>query len=289
MYPFSMLRVFLLLGLLSPASIAFSQTLQYQTLQLGPGHYTSAGGVNNLGDIVGLYDPNTVGTGFLYSNGKLQTIGCSTPRNDYAQGINDNRVVVGGCNSPKAYIYQNGVFTFVTYPNAQQTWFTGINNKGVIVGYYVGSGAQHLLHGFVYVNGKFTLLPSSVTVATGINNKGMVAGISCNSSQVCNGVVLTKGSKGWQVQRKVFYPGAANTYVNGINDDGDLAGDWTSGLNVPQQAFVYRKSSNQFVGLDFSNNNNLAIAFGINNAGEIVGEYSPANGGAISGFYGTVQ
>jgi probable HAF family extracellular repeat protein len=291
---FSIPRTLFLLGLLSLSSIAFSQTLQYTTLQVSPHQYTAAYGVNNLGDIVGTYSPDGFGSGFLYSKGNLQTtLNCSGGDNTYGAGINDNGVIVGGCATPAkgiGVIYQNGAYTYVTYPNAKVTSLAGINNNGEIVGTaYLTSGAKVIQRAFVYVNGVFTVLPSSVQAAVGINNHGTIAGISCNSSRVCSGVVVTKGAKGWHVQRKIVYPGAANTYLNGINDNGDLAGDWTTGPNVPEQAFVYLKSSNKFVSLNFNNNGNLAIASGINNSGEIVGEYSPTNGGAINGFFGTIQ
>jgi len=292
MSSFSISRILLVFGLLSLSSIAFCQTLQYKTLQVSPYQDTLAYGVNNLGDIVGTYSPNGFGSGFLYSNGSLQTtLNCSGGDNTYAAGINDNGVIVGGCATPTkaiGLIYQNGAYTYVTYPNSEITWLAGINNKGEIVG-FAYLGPKLVQRAFVYFNGTFTLLPSSVQAATGINNKGTIAGYSCNSHQVCSGVLLTKGTKGWHVQQTVVYPGVANTYLNAINDNGDLAGQWTSGPNVPQQAFVYVKRSNKFVGLNFNNNHNFAIAGGINNSGEIVGAYSAANGGAINGFYGTLQ
>ena len=290
MSSFSIPRTLLLLGLLSLSSIAFCQTLQYTTLQVSPYHYTAAYGVNNLGDIVGVYSPNGFASGFLYSNGNLQTLACSGVNNTYPAGINDNGAIVGWC-TPKGqgFIYQNGAYTFVAYPKAKLTSLAGINNKSEIVGNYMGSGPKQIQRGFVYANGTFTLLPSGVT-ANGINNNGTIAGLSC-SRQVCSSVLLTKGAKGWRVQETVVYPGAANTYLSGINDNGDLAGDWTSGPNVPAQAFVYLKSTNKFVSLNLNNNDNFAIAGGINNSGEIVGEYaeSNGNGGVINGFYGTLQ
>jgi probable HAF family extracellular repeat protein len=287
----SLPRILLLLSLFSLSSIAFSQTLQYTTLQVSPYNLTLAYGVNNTGDIVGAYSPNGFGSGFLYSQGSVQAIGCSGRNDTQANGINDNGVIVGWCpgNPEESFIYENGAYTYVSYPHALVTWFSGINNQGEVVGYTVGSGAKHTQRAFIYSNGKFTFLPATITAAIGINNNGAIAGTYCNSNQVCNGVVLVKGAKGWKVQQTIVYPGAASTYLNGINDNGDLAGDWESKPNTPQQAFVYLKSTNKLVGLNFNNGNNFAVAGGINNSGEIVGAYATLNGNAINGFYGTLQ
>ena len=240
-----------------------------------------------MGDIVGFY-ANPFAQGFLYSKGKFTTIACNGGNNTGANGINDNGVIVGTCEGlGQGFIYRNGKYTYVAYPKAKATWLGGINNKGEIVGGYFGPGPKYIQHGFVYFNGTFTLLPSSVQGAVGINNNGTIAGYSC-SNQVCSGVLLTKGPKGWQVRQKIVYPGAANTFPNGINDNGDLAGYWTPGPNTPGSAFVYLKNTNSFVPLDFGNNNG-SIAGGINNSGEIVGEYTIGGGGVINGFYGSLQ
>jgi probable HAF family extracellular repeat protein len=284
-----LLRTLLALSLLAFTSIAFCQTLQYTSFQFSQG-ITEAYGVNNSGDIVGVYAPGGYGSGFLDLQGHVQSVGCVGRYDTQANGINDNGVVVGWCpgNPEESYIYENGEYTYVVYPHAEVTWFAGINNSGEIVGYFVGSGPKHPQRAFVYSNGKFTLLPASVQYATGINNSSTIAGMSC-SGEDCSGVVLGKTAKNWKVVQTINYPGAAVTSLNGINDNGDIAGYWQPQPDVPQSAFVYLKSSGSIVDLNFNNDNDFAIAAGINNSGEIVGAYASANGQETYGFYGYLQ
>jgi uncharacterized membrane protein len=283
-----LLLMLLAASLLAFTSIASSQMLQYTSFEFSPG-ITMAYGVNNPGDIVGVYAPGGYSTGFLDSEGHVASVGCLGRYDTQANGINDNGVVVGWCpgNPEESYIYENGEYTYVVYPHAEVTWFAGINNSGEIVGYFVGSGPKHPQRAFVYSSGKFTLLPATVQYANGINNSSTIAGMSC-SGEDCTGVVLTKTAKNWKVVQTIDYPGAAVTSLNGINDNGDIAGYWQTQPNVPQSAFVYLKSSGNIVDLTFGNND-FAIAAGINNSGEIVGAYASPNGQEIYGFYGYLQ
>jgi len=256
---------------------------QYTTLQVPGATYTVAYGVNNNGDIVGSFVLNGVQSGFLYSGGAFQTIACPGVGYTIAQGINDNGVIVGWCGPfgahRKAYgfICQDGNYSYVTYPNALITALLGINNQGEIVG-------THNRGSFLYNNGTFTRIGGNKVSLSGINNAGIVAGTACTST--CQGVIYAKEKKKWQLQETVNYPGAASTALNGINDNGDLAGDWGPTQCGASEGFAYFKDTNTFVGFDIQNSADME-AQGINNSGEIVGFYTV--GSTFYGFYGYVS
>jgi probable HAF family extracellular repeat protein len=114
--------------------------------------FTGASGINQAGDIVGLYY-NSDGSShaFLLQSGTFTTIdypgGYSQ---NYAAGINNQGVIVGGYGEPTtingvtyawehAFIYENGQFTNADVPFGPPaaTQPFGISNNGVIVGEYV--------------------------------------------------------------------------------------------------------------------------------------------------------
>jgi probable HAF family extracellular repeat protein len=297
----SQLRTSLLLILLLPAG-AFSQPAKtkfvsgtqagfaYTSFQVPGSSYTVGVGVNNLGDIVGSFVSNGVQSGFLYTGGVFQTIACPGAGATIAQGINDSGVIVGWCvfgKLAKGFIYQNGSYSYVNYPKAKLTALEGINNQGEIVGVFqIVFGSQH---SFYYSNGTFTALGTKNSNLAAINNVGMIAGGACVNVYQCNasqGVVYVKGPTRWKLQKTVNYPGAGGTALNGINDNGDLAGDWGPTTNGQQEGFVYIKGTNTFVGFDIQNSTDMA-AEGINNSGEVVGFYTV--GTTFYGFYGRVS
>ena len=85
--------------------------------------YTSAGGINDLGSVVGNF--------------------IATPQGP-SQG----------------YLYSGGKYTTIDFPGAAQTFLGGINNSGAITGFAFGvqTGRKTTDAGFVYQNGVFTVI-----------------------------------------------------------------------------------------------------------------------------------
>jgi probable HAF family extracellular repeat protein len=121
-----------------------------------PGTYTSTfgDGINNLDEVVG----STAGgfgsnNGFAYKGGKFKTL--TVPgSNDLtvAWGVNDSGIIVGsyGKCSPCAFYgfaLMNGKYVSLRFPGAMETFASGINNAGQIVGSYTFD--QQTYHGFV--------------------------------------------------------------------------------------------------------------------------------------------
>jgi hypothetical protein len=269
----SHLRTYLLLLLFLSASAFSQQTeqkvvsrtdsgFQYTTLQVPGSSATWATAVNNNGDIVGYYASGGTTLGFLFTNGVFQTISPCKGGGVEPMGINDDEVIVGGCNNG-AFIYQNGNVTFLEHPKAKYTFLMGINNQGVMAGIWQ-QGREFLQRSFVYSNGAFTTI-NGLESPGGINNSNTISGTTCNKkTHVCKGAIYSQGENGWKSQKNVKYPGAETTLLGGINDNGDVVG-----YTEQPQDFLYNVSSKTFTGFEVGNSIQ-SQAEGINNSGEIV-------------------
>lgn len=149
--------------------------------------------------------------------------------NTFANGINDNGVIVGWYTATPnsnntGFIYQHGVYTSYNFPGATDTYLVSLRNQHLIVGNYFD--IQGVYHSFLLA-GSVTLpiaFPGSYqTNANDINNLGEVVGNIFNSSgSVVQGFLLSNG-----VYSKIIFPGSVTTLARGINDDGVITGSYT--------------------------------------------------------------
>jgi probable HAF family extracellular repeat protein len=113
-------------------------------------------------------------------------------------------------------------FVSIDFPGSKFTVATGVNNSGVIVGYYGNSTGTH---GFRLANAHFSTInvPGAVTtLVNGINGNGDVVGTFQNSDQKLHGFLLHKG-----VITKLNSPAAGNgtgTAAMGVNDQLTVVG-----------------------------------------------------------------
>ena len=146
-------------------------------------------GINNWGSIVGWYtDSAGVAHGFKrWGNGNgiildypAQFSGANS--GTLPTAINDKGVVVGSTQSPNnAFVYHNGQWATLQYPNAVSTRLNGISNDGVIVGNaQLADGSNQ---GFLYKNGVFKVVSPPNTSGQGVGSG--VIGISLR-----NGIIL---------------------------------------------------------------------------------------------------
>lgn len=132
---------------------------QYTTLDVpGAVNYTQAVGIYAKGQIVGAFDGNTGGHGFLLSKGVYTTL--------------DVPGVLNGSTTP-----------------------TGINNRGQIVGYFQDNTG--VVHGFLLSKGVYTTLDVPVTLgfapnANAINNRGQIVGSYYGNDGVLHGFLLSR-------------------------------------------------------------------------------------------------
>ena len=156
---------------------------------LATSNYTSAIGINNLGQIVGTYLVSTnigaIPNGFLYGNGVYTTIDDPLATGGtIAAGINDLGQIVGSYSDSTGahgFLYSNGVYTTLDDPLATGhfTVPTGINDAGQIVGHYI-TASSNGANGFLYSNGVYTTIDDPLgtysTSADCINNAGQIVG-----------------------------------------------------------------------------------------------------------------
>jgi uncharacterized membrane protein len=185
--------------------------------------------------------------------------------------------------------YTSGVhFHEVNFPDVpnsspQMDQLLGINNKGIAVGFYENKAGND--RGFEYnINThKFTrvLIPGasqglngpSLTAAA-INNNGEVAGYYVTQNGTTDAFVRTA-----HTFTTLFFPGASMTQALGINDSGEVVGDYTVGTSstAPMHGFVWTRAHG-FEEVNDPHGVNTTTINGLNDKGELVGFYVDSAG-----------
>jgi probable HAF family extracellular repeat protein len=144
------------------------------------------------------------------------------------------------------------------------------------------------LHGYLLDNGEFTIIdaPGAIlgTGAVGINNRGHIVGatILAVNPTTALGFLLAKGDF-----TTVQFPGALSTEPVGVNNRRQIVGTYVDSSNTAH-GFLLDRSVFTTIdhpdaaprgSPDFASGATLGTAaFGINNRGQIVGQYGDASG-----------
>jgi uncharacterized membrane protein len=252
-----------------------------------PGSFdTEAFGINNAGQIVGQYGNVH---GFVLSGSAYSTVNHPGPLGytigTVLRSINDSGQIVGWdfINQPAfirsaddAFLLSNGRYSPIRPDQVGQSVYYvypyGVNNAGVIVGHY--TYGDHPVSGLAFFGsgGNYSALdvPGSVRGSTGafaINNAGQIL----VSSSLGYGLYQPLG--GTYTTLKGLAPGLFYS-LNGLNDADQVVGEYSDAANT-YHGFVL--SDGVLTNLDVPGAKNIA-AFGINDAGEIVGTYEAADG-----------
>jgi probable HAF family extracellular repeat protein len=146
-------------------------------------------GIDNAGDVVGGVGDIYTYKGFELQDGHFRAI---VPPGDayyvFATGINNFGEVVGYGSSGFAHIHRK--FRTIDFPAATDTEPQGVNDSGMIVGYY----SKSQIHGFAWMDGKYLSLsyPSALwTLAYGVNASGQVVGAYTFDSITYHGFVTS--------------------------------------------------------------------------------------------------
>jgi probable HAF family extracellular repeat protein len=120
------------------------------------------------------------------------------------------------------------------------------------------------------------------TSAEGINNRGTdIVGIFTvprgNGQQLARGFLLKKG-----VFTTIVVPNTDQTYAIGVNNSGEIVGEFVRTPSSLTESFLYRRGVFSAV----SPNSRITQALGVNDAGQIVGVFID-NNGAPHGFVET--
>jgi probable HAF family extracellular repeat protein len=222
------------------------------------GGYSSAHGVNKLGQIVGesttAFGPSAPTHAFLYSGGSKTDLGALGGNYSNARGINDSGVIVGesdfvsqGVTNIHAFIYTNGVMQDLSNTlGGEYSSAAAINNAGVIVGEADAAvGGAINLHAFLYrdrVMSDLGTLGFTNSCASAVNSAGQIVGYVGNTGNDLN-AFLYNGST--MVNLNNYLPPnsgwlSLNT-ADGINDAGQITGSGTL-VNGDYHAFLLTPS-----------------------------------------------
>jgi hypothetical protein len=160
-------------------------------------------------------------------------------------------------------------FTTIDFPGALLTKANGINSAGQIVGIYNNSQ----IHGYLLSSGVFTSVDFPGTgVSTwceGINDNGDIAGWYIAPGNANPHGFLLQGG----VFTTLDFPGATTTSAWGINNAGEVVGEYSTGVGI--HGFTYQSGTYTDVTVSGATYTQLR---GINNVGDIVGTFSKATG-----------
>jgi hypothetical protein len=277
-----------------------------------PASGTNMNGIANSGTAVGFtIDNNGNFLNFavnpLKANKTFRLLNINGSTTAMAFGINNEGkgLVVGGDGNGNAFLLVHGkVFTTIPNGGTSATAF-GINDRNEIVGQYA---AATTTPGFLRVNAKSTITinaPSGpdVVFAQGINNKGVVVGFYfggdgndhgfiANQHAAKNGTLTATAVADPTIPSVPGEPGATFVFsqILGINDHGIAVG-YYGDSTTSQHGFLLNTKTGQYAFLDdpseaFNNGVEVTQITGINNANEITGFYSDANG-VFHGFVAT--
>ena len=177
--------------------ILISGKLTQLDVPFAAGLSTYATGINNAGEVVGIYVP----TG------------------------NDTPV--------ESFTYLNGTYQKVKgYPHAVSTYAESLNNPGDLVGFYIG--ADFGFHGFILKDGKYTSYdpPGSVeTLASAINDDDVAVGAYCPDANCENDALYSfyEYNAGSFTTLTLPWVGtySGGQMLTGINDQNEIVGYYT--------------------------------------------------------------
>ncbi len=189
--------------------------------------------------------------------------------------------------------YHQGNFRNENFPHSMQTQVTGLNDVGQTVGFWVPKGPSGANFGFYRgANGKYHNVKTPPGAANaspevdqllGINDHGVAVGFYTNSANNNRGYTYNIRTHKYG---RVRAPGSS-TSLNGtsltaaaINNHGTIAGFYVNAHGVTV-AFV--KSGNHFTTI-VKKGATMTQAFGVNDAGEVVGAYTYGTGSSAKSY-----
>jgi probable HAF family extracellular repeat protein len=276
---------------LALSSLLLAADFRFVKIDFPNASATQALGINARGDIVGRFNDADGNThGFLLHKGIFSTIDFPHASFTAARGINARgdivgRVIDAGGNE-HGFLLRDGKFTKIDFPGASFTTARGINNAGDITGRHFDAAGNE--SGFILQNGTFhnVHVPQSVTAlhpcSTDVwmvmdNGKVLIGDICTDVDGGIHGYV--RDSRGnFQL---VDYPGAGApcTASRWINERGDTVGVYANSLAecFAFQAHGFLLRNGQYSAIDFPGSA-FTDAFGINDDGVIVGDFTDRQG-----------
>ncbi|WP_068409538.1 hypothetical protein [Planctomyces sp. SH-PL62] len=208
---------------------------------------TYARGINDGGTVVGHYDSGLGTGGYTRGvDGTIATFVVPGAAATFGADVNNLGQIVGTYSIGGVFDFHgfiraaDGNFSTFDVPGASWTYAEGINDQGQVSGFYFDGMA---FHGYLRASdGSFTSfdVPQSMsTFGGGLNNAGSSVGYSVVSIFTSSGFVsiatgLVRNPDG--TMTSVVVPGSASTYVAGINDRGQIVGNYV--VNGVARGFI---------------------------------------------------
>ena len=216
----------------------------------------------------------------------------------FAYGI-DNAGVVSGfyndaSNISHGFVWRNGTLHTLDNPGSLYTALSSVSNRVVAVGYYGDLTTAHAAM-YSFQSGAWTTLPDisgmSNNEGYGINKHGVVVGVAGGGgfNNPSNAAAWI-----WYPSSRLYsffaVPGATqySTFANAINDNGQVVGSFSD----TNGGHGFLKDGQTYTTLDVPGAAFGTTAFGINNAGTIVGVWGNLSGwseGFVRTSDGTVK
>jgi probable HAF family extracellular repeat protein len=237
-------------------------------------------GLNNRGQIVGIFGDSEGTHAFLLDNGVFTTLDApDSIGSTLLLDINDGGQLAGAYDIEGHGVLQDrrGNFTTIDHPDGVgETVLAGINNRGQIVGGILD--ASRTLRSFLFDDGDFTTIdvPGALSSsALKINDRGQIVGAYSTLTNK-NHAFPTRGFL-WDagVATMIDVPGALHTGANGINNSGRIVGDYVDANGVGH-GFI-REPDGNFTTIDIPGATSTGIS-DINDHGQMTGLYVDADG-----------
>jgi probable HAF family extracellular repeat protein len=286
------MRYLILLGitLVSIVGLAHAQ-FQFESFEYPNAFLTTARGINDYGVIVGAYElPFQPRHALLIKNGKyIPILPQSILGINYSEATNINNLgdITGQMldldGFGHGFLIKDGALTILDVPGASETFALGINDSGLVAGYWdlLDANFNYLaIYGFTWKDGVFIDTQINFPGAAGsglfgVNSRGDLSGVWLPdvNGAIEHGFVCPKSAPCFSYDGPIqgtvpFTDGKeinARGQVVGINVGDD--GIWHS----------YLMSGETFTTIDIPGSTGTG-AFGINSAGQIVGKFFTANG-----------
>jgi hypothetical protein len=193
-------------------------------------------------------------------------------------GINDfGTIVVNSANL--SYLEYDGTYQRLTAPELGTGTFhaAGINNEGVIVGDYVGTKGEVGVvddHGVFSVFTTFSVV-GGATELTAINDSGEAIGVygvpeSDGDIGQIYGSFIEQDGRITMLQGPL---GSYGMYVAGIDDAGEIVGNYTKG----NSGYAFSELNGIFSVIDVPGSTSTGV-WNISSQGTIIGDYTDASG-----------
>ena len=295
--------VFALLAFVASVS---AQNYKFTTIDIPGAVFTSGRGINNDGEIAGSYRmPGSPRQAMLLKGGKFIPLAPPAADTSFSEAtnINDRGDVTGQWADANGFFHgfllrKEGGLTSLDVPGATDTYALGINDSGLVVGYWdlldLQTGNTLALLGFTWKDGAFIDTQISFPGAAGVlpgaglfgvNSRGDLSGVwvpDLNEQfPVEHGFVCPKSAPCFSYDAPA--PGTFFTDGKEINARGQIVGVYIDDpVNFVWHSYLVTGAT--FTKIDVPGSTGTG-AFGINSAGQIVGKYFTADG-LTHGFLG---